>query len=159
MRKNNFPFTLLGSSSFLAENLCNKKRLQHIYLLYTYLGDPEKLSNPTKCPSHHFKYLLQLKTKEDGEGLWKSIRKSIIKQEYDCYANLNCLPSPEVGVSKDLVIHLWGQRKTPLQMEISLVNVNLFYKRENSIRFSELLLWALFLKNNQVKPWPSSSVV
>ena len=36
-------------------------------------------------------------------------------------------------------------------MEISLINVNVSYKRVTSSRFSELFLCLLFLKNNQLK--------
>lgn len=40
---------------------------------------------------------------------------------------------------------------THLQMEISLININVSYKRIKSTQFSELLLCLLFLKNNQLK--------
>ena len=43
------------------------------------------------------------------------------------------------------------ERETPLQMEISLISINISYKKKASIQFSELLLCLLFHKNNQLK--------
>ena len=42
-------------------------------------------------------------------------------------------------------------REIPLQMEISLVNVNVPYERVASAKFSELFLCLMFLKINQLK--------
>lgn len=77
------------------------------------------------------------------------------------------LPSPLIRVSRDLEHQTLsrrerggererekgdgGGRERALQMEISLRNVNIPYKRVASTHFSELLLCLLFLKNNQRK--------
>ena len=42
---------------------------------------------------------------------------------------------------------------------MSVVNVNVSYKRVSYTRFSELLLYLLFLKNNQPKDFPGGAVV
>ena len=57
------------------------------------------------------------------------------------------LPSPLIRVSRHLVILLsvpGTERETPFQMEISLINVNVSYKRVTSTRFSELFLVCCF---------------
>lgn len=43
------------------------------------------------------------------------------------------------------------KREAPLQMEASLVNINVSHKRVTSTQFSELSLYLLFLKKNQTK--------
>ena len=49
------------------------------------------------------------------------------------------------------VILFLVQRETSLQIQISLINVNVSYKMVTSTWFSELLLCLQFLKNNQLK--------
>lgn len=70
------------------------------------------------------------------------------KQGYSCYADLNQQPLQEfLEIRYSPVPDT--ERKTPIQMEISFANVNVFYKWIVSVGFQSCS--CLFLKNNQPK--------
>lgn len=50
------------------------------------------------------------------------------------------MPFPLLKVSRDLINLLFVLRETPLQMEMSLINISVSYKGVNFTWFSELLL-------------------
>ena len=114
--------------------------------------DPGKLSNSQKCPSHHLKYRSQLKTKERCWGEGASYGRFSGKAQWTRLCRFRSLPSPLIRVSRGLESPLSSkslpgtERETPLQMEISLVNVNVSYKRVTSTQLSELFPCLLFLK-------------
>lgn len=61
-----------------------------------------------------------------------------------------CPEGPEPDWNPGLVALAGTERKTPLQTEISFINVSVPYKRITS-QFSDLFLCLLFFKNNQLK--------
>lgn len=59
------------------------------------------------------------------------------------------LPSSLINIFRSLVLLLFGtERKTPLQIEISFINVNKQTKRQLLLCFQRFLCWQL-LKSNQ----------
>lgn len=107
-------------------------------------------------PSHHLKCHLQLQRKDvrgKGTPTWEVIRQSTINWRYGDFSDLNtCLlhwylsrfshPSPP-GTG----------RKIPLQMEISLINVNVSYKRVTSTGFHSFSRVCCFLKITSHNPY------
>ena len=89
--------------------------------------------------------------------LWEMIRKSTVNKGM-ALCRFKSLLSPVMRVSRDLVILLFLIQRGR-QMVISLIKVNVSYKRVTSTRFSELHLCLLFLKNNQLRGWPGCLVV
>lgn len=77
---------------------------------------------------------------EGGESVWEVAMKSAVAKGR-VVTQFKSLPSPFVRLSREVVPYLpTTERETPLQMEISLINVNVSYKRVTSTPFSEFLL-------------------
>lgn len=99
-----------------------------------------ELPSPSNGPRHHLKNGLQLKTKDIGQERARFSDKH--RQDLRCR-----FKSPLIRVSMDLVSSSsWYREGTPLQINISLVNINCPYKRVTSTRFSEFLQGLLFYR-------------
>ena len=117
----------------------------------------ENWITPLSGPNHYLKYHLQIKTQENG-GLWEGsqfIRQSAGNPGHGWHANFSWLLSPLIRVSEGLVILplLVRRERYPSWMEIVLllINVKFSYESVSSTQFSRLLLYLVFLKNNQTK--------
>ena len=97
-------------------------------------------------------YSSKTKNGGGGESVAGGYQEKHSKQVSGCYADL----SPQLLIDKSFWKFSYPsfpgtERETSLQMEISLINVNISYKRATATKFSELHLCLLFLKNNQLK--------
>lgn len=113
----------------------------------------ENWTTPHKCPSHHLKNQLQLKTKENiwGYLIW-CYQAWYSKVGYVCYEDLSlCLLLWWQFLEIKSYLPLPGtEREIPLKMEISLINVNVSYKRVILLGY-QFLLCTLVLKNISLK--------
>ena len=121
------------------------------------MGDTqENWITPLSGPNHYLQYHLQIKTQENG-GLWEGsqfIRQSTGNPGRGWHANFSQLLSPLIRVSEGLVIlPLLVHRERPfLNGGFSSINkCQVPYESITSTQFSRLLLYLLFLKNNQTK--------
>lgn len=80
---------------------------------------------PLNSQSYHLKYLIQLKTKE---SVWKVIRKSTVNQGNVITQRQVFAFSSDESRILESSLSSGTERKTPLQLEISLIQVNILQK-------------------------------
>lgn len=117
-----------------------------MYTSYTPWRDPGKLNISQKWPEPFPKIPSSANDKMGGH------------QESTENKGMVVMQTSVIAFSFDKSFQRFGHvpflgtmRESPLQMEISLILVNVSYKRVTSNQFSELLLCLQVLKNNQLK--------
>lgn len=133
----------------------NRRRTNRSLLKCTQERDPGKLSNPTKWPRPP-ETPSPAKDKRQWRWClcWEVTRKGTVKIRF--LHRFELFSSPVIRISRDLEPSFFFlvQREMPLQMETSLMHVNVFQK--GNVLFSEVLLCWLRKKQNKTKETPQN---